>query len=135
MSHSKKIKAMYNCTPIISTGELYPLQKWYNTLIEKTCDEISLSDILRMFRQKMFLDLAILKAIEILKRDIFAGELYAGELLEKISQQDTLVISPHADILREIVKNATDMAMAFEWSYQGEREEFLEVLELLQSKL
>ena len=31
----RKIKELYNCEYITSDKELYPLQKWYNKLIDK----------------------------------------------------------------------------------------------------
>ena len=36
----RKIKELYNCEYITSDKELYPLQKWYNKLIDKSIDEI-----------------------------------------------------------------------------------------------
>ena len=36
MEDKRKIKEIYNCMSIASNEELYPLQKWYNQLIEKT---------------------------------------------------------------------------------------------------
>ena len=36
MQDKRKIKEIYNCISISSNEELYPLQKWYNQLIEKT---------------------------------------------------------------------------------------------------
>lgn len=46
--------------------------------------ELEVSDITRMIRQEEFMDMAILKAIEYLKENPFIGEMYDGELLEKI---------------------------------------------------
>ena len=60
----RKIKELYNCEYITSDKVLYPLQKWYNKLIDKSIDEINTADILRMLRQKVFPKLAMLKAIE-----------------------------------------------------------------------
>ena len=36
MQDKRKIKEIYNCISISSNEELYPQQKWYNQLIEKT---------------------------------------------------------------------------------------------------
>ena len=41
MQDKRKIKEIYNCISISSNEELYPLQKWYNQLIEKTIAEIT----------------------------------------------------------------------------------------------
>ncbi len=69
----RKIKEIYNCVNIISDEELYPLQKWYNQLINKSINEITIVDVLKMFRQKIFSELAMLKAIEFLEENVFIG--------------------------------------------------------------
>ena len=89
MEDKRKIKEIYNCISITSNEELYPLQKWYNQLIEKTIAEITVADVLRMVRQKEFTNLAMSKAISFLQEDVFAGESYEGELLEKVSEMDS----------------------------------------------
>ena len=68
MGDKRKIKEIYNCVAIVSNEELYPLQKWYNQLIEKTIDEITIADVLKMIRQKEFTNLAMSKAIYFCKR-------------------------------------------------------------------
>ena len=52
MEDTRKIKDIYDCVAIISDKELYPLQKQYNQLIDKTIPEITVADVLRMIRQK-----------------------------------------------------------------------------------
>ena len=97
MQDKRKIKEIYNCISISSNEELYPLQKWYNQLIEKTIAEITVEDVLRMIRQKEFTNLAVSKAINFLKEDVFVGELYEGELLEKVSEMDSSFLISYAD--------------------------------------
>ena len=89
MEDKRKIKEIYNCISIASNEELYPLQKWYNQLIEKTIAEITVADVLRMIRQKEFTNLAMSKAINFLQEDVFVGESYEGELFEKVSEMDS----------------------------------------------
>lgn len=106
MEDKRKIKEIYNCMSIASNEELYPLQKWYNQLIEKTIDEITVADVLRMIRQKKFTDLAMSKAINFLREDVFVGELYEGDLLEKVSEMDSSFLISYADDLKNIINNA-----------------------------
>lgn len=47
MEDTRKIKEIYDCAAIVSDEELYPLQKWYNQLIDKTIYEITVPDVLR----------------------------------------------------------------------------------------
>ncbi|MGN1146658.1 MAG: contact-dependent growth inhibition system immunity protein [Acetatifactor sp.] len=79
MEDTKKTKEIYDCVVIISDEELYPLQKWYNQLIDKTPSEITVADVLRMMRQKQLINLAMSKAIKFLQDDVFIGETYDGE--------------------------------------------------------
>lgn len=91
---------------IISQEELYPLQKWYNQLIDKTTFEITVADVIRMIRQKQFISLAMPKAIKFLQDDVFIGETYDGELLEKVSEMDSSFLISYADDLKNIIQNA-----------------------------
>ena len=70
MEDERKIKDIWGCSYIESETELYPLQKWYNQLIDKKVSEIEISDVLRMIRQNEFIDIAIPKAVNFLKENI-----------------------------------------------------------------
>ena len=131
----RKIKEIYNCISISSNEELYPLQKWYNQLIEKTIAEITVEDVLRMIRQKEFTNLAVSKAINFLKEDVFVGELYEGELLEKVSEMDSSFLISYADDLKNIIKNALVKSETRDWIYAGEEEEFKDMIDTLSKKI
>lgn len=131
----RKIKDIYGCETIISDGELYPLQKWYNQLIDKTVSEISVADVLRMIRQKQFIKLAMSKAIKFLQDDVFTGEAYDGEALEKISELESSLLIMYKDDLKNIIQNALEKSEIHEWSYDGEENEFKEILNVITRKL
>lgn len=135
MQDKRKIKEIYNCISISSYEELYPLQKWYNQLIEKTIAEITVEDVLRMIRQKEFTNLAVSKAINFLKEDVFVGELYEGELLEKVSEMDSSFLISYADDLKNIIKNALVKSETRDWIYAGEEEEFKDMIDTLSKKI
>ena len=135
MQDKRKIKEIYNCISISSKEELYPLQKWYNQLIEKTIAEITVEDVLRMIRQKEFTNLAVSKAINFLKEDVFVGELYEGELLEKVSEMDSSFLISYADDLKNIIKNALVKSETRDWIYAGEEEEFKDMIDTLSKKI
>lgn len=130
----RKIKEIYDCVAIISDEELYPLQKWYNQLIDKTPSEITVADVLRMIRQKQFINLAMSKAIKLLQDDAFIGETYDGEMLEKISEMDSLFLMSYADDLHNIIKNALEKSVIHEWSYDGEEDEFKNIVSIIAKK-
>lgn len=135
MEDKRKIKEIYNCISITSNEELYPLQKWYNQLIEKTIAEITVTDVLRMIRQKEFTNLAMSKAISFLQEDVFAGESYEGELLEKVSEMDSSFLISYADDLKNIINNALVKSETRDWTYDGEEEEFKDMIDALSTKV
>lgn len=135
MGDTRKIKEIYGCETIAFAEPLYPLQEWYNLLIEKTVDAITIADVARMLRQNVFIDLALLKAVEFLQQDLFAGELYEGELLENLSEVETDLLKPVADELRIIVKSAVEKQLTHEWLYNGEEDEFREIVNALSAKI
>lgn len=135
MEDKRKIKEIYNCISITSNEELYPLQKWYNQLIEKTIAEITVADVLRMVRQKEFTNLAMSKAISFLQEDVFAGESYEGELLEKVSEMDSSFLISYADNLKNIINNALVKSETRDWTYDGEEEEFKDMIDALSTKV
>lgn len=100
MEDTRKIKDIYDCE---ADEELYPLQKWYNQLIDKTLSEITVADVLRMIRQKMFIDLAMPKAIKFLQDDVFIGDLYDGQALANISEMDSSFLLPYTEDLKSII--------------------------------
>ncbi|WP_092247515.1 contact-dependent growth inhibition system immunity protein [Butyrivibrio sp. INlla21] len=61
-----------------------PLELWYNGLINKSIDELSILDISRMLRQGVLLDMAMTKAMDILISNPFEGEIYDGDLLKQV---------------------------------------------------
>ena len=135
MEDKRKIKEIYNCISITSNEELYPLQKWYNQLIEKTIAEITVADVLRMVRQKEFTNLAMSKAISFLQEDVFAGESYEGELLEKVSEMDSSFLISYADDLKNIINNALVKSETRDWTYDVEEEEFKDKIDALSTKV
>lgn len=135
MKDKRKIKEIYDCAAIVSDEELYPLQKWYNQLIDKTIHEITVPDVLRMIRQKQLIDLAMSKAINLLKDDVFAGESYDGELLEKVSELDGSFLVSYADDLRNIMKEVVEKCALHEWAYDGEEDELKQSLHLIEKKI
>ena len=84
-----------------SNEELYPLQKWYNQLIEKTIAEITVEDVLKNDTSKRIYKSCCIKGNKFLKEDVFVGELYEGELLEKVSEMDSSFLISYADDLKK----------------------------------
>ena len=122
------IKEIYGCKYINSKDELFPLQKWYNMLIDKNVEELSIADVLRMIRQNEFVEIAISKSIDILMQNTLAGELYEGELLEHISHICDKMIDKYSNALKQIVSNGWVQIEEYDWITENEREEFKKLL-------
>ncbi|MDE7224205.1 MAG: hypothetical protein K2O34_10545 [Acetatifactor sp.] len=130
-----KIKDLYGCEYEASEEELYPLQKWYNQLIDKAPQEVTVGDTARMLRQKLFPELAMTKAIELLRKDLFDGELYEWELLAAIADTESHLLAAHAQELKEVLRDASEQIAAHEWMFDGEADEFREIVDAVARKI
>ena len=82
--HNKTLREIYEYDLIPDDGLDYPVEEWFNAVMEKTEDKLTVSDVSRMLRQKIFSVVAINRAIEMLKDDIFTGEMYEGQLMANL---------------------------------------------------
>lgn len=130
----EKIKDLYSCSEI-NQEQLYPLQKWFNEVINKNYDELNLCDVLKMLRQKMFLELAVNKAIYFLLDDPFVGELYEGQLFETLTELEYNFHTEDIARLKEIVSNAKSLTNYHNWTYESESDEFLRIVYKMNMKL
>ena len=90
MQDKRKIKReLYNCISISSNEELYPLQKWYNQLIEKNNCRNYCGRCFKNDTSKRIYKSCCIKGNKFFEEDVFVGELYEGELLEKVSEMDS----------------------------------------------
>ena len=106
-----------------------PLGKWFYEMVQKSVDELTLKDVLRMLRQEVYLDIAIPFACTKVLEDPFCGELYVGEMIDRltkvfISNPDEKKGFPYTIFLEE-VRQKWEM---FEWADDFEQEEYKELL-------
>lgn len=135
MKDDKKIKDIYACKYIEGDGELYPLQEWHNKLIDKKISELKILDIIRMIRQNEFIDIAILKGVEYLRENPFIGDMYEGELLEKLSEVETKYLIDYIDEINNILSNALIKNQDYEWIDDNERKEFEELIKKFSDRI
>lgn len=123
----KKIKEVYNISSGITNipeDNVYSIEKWYSELLNKTYEQLNIFDVTRMLIQKIFLELAVPKAIALIERDPFCGQRYEGELLEVLSWLDIVYIEDYKDVLVKILMEASEKNKHYEWFFEDEREEF-----------
>ncbi|TYO68720.1 hypothetical protein DQ398_003901 [Rossellomorea marisflavi] len=66
----------------------YALDEWYNTFLNKDRTELDITDLCRMIQQNIFIEVAIDKAVEVLKHNPLAGDVYDGQLVEALFSVD-----------------------------------------------
>lgn len=81
-----KIKEKYKCDKVVNPK--YPLEKWFNNLIEKNEDDISLHDVCVMLRQSVFVETALSRCVIFLDDNPLSGDIYAGELLQVLLEKN-----------------------------------------------
>lgn len=119
---NKTIEQIYHKNQIQNAQ--YALQIWYNNLLKKTKDELTIFDVTRMFRQRIFLDLAVSKALVFLINDPFAGDCFPGELLEKIVDISTDIVKQNKVMLQRIIVTCEETIDSYDWSDNDEKSEF-----------
>lgn len=131
MDNTRKIKDIYGILfnlEEISEENKCQMNEWYNDLINKTYKQIDLFDITRMIIQKMFLEIAISKAIIFIQENPFCGQRYEGELLELLYKMDMSYLEKYRSLLKEILLKALLQNRTYDWLCEEERKEFEEVI-------
>lgn len=138
MNLEKKIKEMYNdlfCIEDILKADRFPMNEWYNELINKNYHQLDLVDVTRMLIQKIYLELAVKKSISLISENPFCGQRYEGELLELLSRLDKSYLNIYKDTIIQILSNALDENKTYDWLREEERIEFEDIVNLFKQKL
>lgn len=120
-----KIKEIYNLKELSNAEDTLVL--WYNKLLNKNVEEITVFDIGRMIRQKVLVELALEKAINVLIENPFAGESN-GDVLEHVLLLDETMLSSYKNEIKKIIKKAEVNANSVAWWYPEEKDEYRELL-------
>ncbi|KQU63311.1 hypothetical protein ASG66_02550 [Bacillus sp. Leaf406] len=97
-----KIRDIYPLSQEQSQAD-YPLDEWYNTLLNKDCTELDINDLCRMIQQDIFIEIAVDKAVKVLKRNPLAGDVYDGQLVEVLLSVDMEKITEQREPLNEVL--------------------------------
>ncbi|WP_054950855.1 contact-dependent growth inhibition system immunity protein [Numidum massiliense] len=121
--------------PPAAKNPKYALEKWYSTFIEKTVDDIDVNDVYRMIGQNVLIDLGVEKAIQFLKEDPLAGELYDGQFLELLYELDRSVYADKVETLTELTTSIMDNLDDLGWIGEEDAKEYTDLLEKFIKKL
>lgn len=127
----RKIKDIYEDSELDNAE--YSLVKWHNEVINRTVGELTHADVARMLRQGMYIDVAMDKAIEMLKEDPYAGELYTGELLASLLEVNKEILKIRRQELDMIISEAKRDLNSVPWGYPEEKDEYVDLLKQLES--
>ena len=125
----KTLKEIYEYDLVPDEGHQYSLDEWFNSIMSKTVDELTIADICRMLRQKICSAVAIGKAIDMLNDDPFMGELYEGQLMITLYNAKEKYLCKRYDDIRPILKDAELKALVHQWSSDEDKAEFLRTVE------
>lgn len=133
-----KIKDIYNVSfdiSDISGKDRCPIHDWYNSILNKTYNQLDLFDVSRMLIQKIFLELAISKSIEFIEDNPFCGQRYEGELIELLAGLDLVDLENYKEVILLILAKALIENKKYDWLCEEEREEFCKLINSFQLKL
>lgn len=138
METDKTIKDRYDVSfnlDDVTKEDRCPMHEWYNNLINKTYNQLNLFDVTRMIIQKIYLELAVTKAVSFVKENPFCGQRYEGELLELLYKLDIYYLEKYKETLKEVLDNALKQNKVYEWLCEEERVEFSDLVKCFAQKL
>ena len=131
----KSFKEMYSLS-YDTSGFNSGLVNWYNQLIDKTYENLTIIDVCKMIRQNILKDDAIKKAIELFLNNPYEGEYYEGGLLEVLTSLNvSLLGNLHVDELKTVLKRIKHDYIYFEWSDIELMNNFTNNIELMSNKI
>ena len=131
----KTLKEIYEYDLVPDEGHQYSLDEWFNSIMSKTVDELTIADICRMLRQKICSAVAIGKAIDMLNDDPFVGELYEGQLMITLYNAKEKYLCRRYDDIEPLLDKAALKSKTHDWVSEYEKFEYLRTLEAFAKKI
>lgn len=128
----KTIKEMYN-EEFVDNPET-SLVKHYNSVLNKTPDELNLEDICMLVRQEFFLEIAVPKAVKILESNHSAGDNYDYSLLVNLSNVESS-LSGYKDIISNLINALEKDYKKIKFELEGDEQDYLSSIEKLKEKI
>jgi len=132
---SKTLKEIYEYDLIEDDGIDYTVDEWFNTIMAKTKDQLTVSDVSRMLRQKICSRVAIKRAIEFLNDDPFIGEMFEGQLMYNLYAGKEKYLKLFYHQMGPMLENAGLMAKSHHWGSEEERTEYMDIIAKFAQKI
>lgn len=129
---SKTIKEIYN-EEFVNNPET-SLLKHYNSILNKTPDELDVGDICVLIRQEFFLDIAVPKAIELIKEDHAAGDNYDYCLLVNLSEMENPLLEFKTELSSLVATLENDLPK-IDFELDSDKDDYCESIERLKDKI
>ena len=112
-----------------------PMPEWYEKLIYKTIEELTVFDVWRMFIQELFVDTAVKRAIVYLKEDPFCSEIIDGDIMKLVSEVDIELVKDFKEELLGIIENARKLKDEYDWMTEDDEIRYTAAIDKFEKKL
>ena len=123
----------YDLIPDVDTQNI--LDEWFNSIMNKEVDQLTVADVCRMLRQKICSVVAIGKAIEFLDKDPFIGELYEGQLMLTLYNAKEKYLCKRYDDIEPLLERSALLSRSHVWDSEYEKLDYLQTLEAFARKI
>jgi len=125
------LRELYNLLPDesgLNTGLII----WYNKVINKTYDQLDVTDVAKMCRQGLLLDVAIERAIDLVLINPYDGEYNDGGLIELIATLDLdRVKCERISQLKLVIEKVSNDYTMFDWCTEEDKINFKRNIDLV----
>jgi len=131
----KTLSEIYNLSHD-SSGFSSGLINWYNELMSKTHDDLTIADVSKMVRQDILKDVAISRAIEFFLIAPYDGEYSDGGLLAILASLNVSSLEIlYADELKIALEDIKREYTEFDWFDDEEKNQYAKNVDVLMKKL
>ena len=129
---SKTIREIYR-EEFVNNPET-SLLKRYNSILNKTPDELNVDDICVLIRQEFFLDIAVPKAIKIISENPSAGDNYDYCLLYNLAHMESS-LGKYKDEISKLIMGLEQKFKDIIFELDSDRVDFSDSIQLLKEKI
>ena len=123
----------YDLIPDVDTQNI--LDEWFNSIMNKEVDQLTVADVCRMLRQKICSVVAIDKGIEFLDKDPFIGELYEGQLMLTLYNAKEKYLCKRYDDIEPLLEKSALLSRNHVWESEYEKFDYIQTLEAFAKKI
>lgn len=128
----QNIKEIYNYHKQEPDGT--NLIKQYNEILDKTPEDLTISDLGMMLRQGLFPDISVPKAIDLIMKDPSIGDQYDYELLINLGESNINMKSFKQKLL-SLIDFLANKYSTIDFEIDSDRRDYLQAIENIKNKI